>query len=220
MPDKEGKVRCVHIQCGRKYPTLEDLRRHVITSKAKFTAESHEWLERLMGDTFCPFLNCDFKGRDLEEMFVHMFEVHKWQWRDRDTHAYSSKMSSNVRQSTLKGKERTFELDGPPNFGDPPSLRSEAPAYTPAFAAEETVPCLTLAPSVPGKIGKPFILTFPLCVPSNFNTPSSLGSEASAYAPVLAAEWTVPDIAPAPSPAGNVGQAFTFSPPAEESIPS
>ena len=70
LPDEDERIRCVHNRC-KTLLTLQDLRTHVITSKAKGTASSHKWLAKLMEDTSCPLLHCDVAGEEIEEMFFH-----------------------------------------------------------------------------------------------------------------------------------------------------
>ena len=64
-----------------------------------------------MEDTCCPSLNCDFMGKDMEETFVHMLEVHKWHWKFGKNYPYSSEMMPiDVLRSAPQSKKPTFKV--------------------------------------------------------------------------------------------------------------
>lgn len=136
--------------------TLKDVQKHVRTSREKNPARSHKWLEKLMEDTSCPFVNCDFMGRNLEEIFLHMLEMHKWHWKLGESYPYTSEiMPINVLQSTPQGRKPTFKVGVPSNFGHNSLLDSGTFAHVPFFAAEDKDSNLAPAPSQLCKTGNP-----------------------------------------------------------------
>lgn len=134
LPDEDERIRCVHHRC-RKFLTLQDLRTHVITSKAEGNASSHKWLAKLMEDTSCPLLHCDFVGEEIEEIIFYTSVCSRninGIGNIGDNDAYSSEMMlSYAAQTVRRGRKLTVELDVPPNCGYHPSLSSGVSAYVP-----------------------------------------------------------------------------------------